>query len=150
MVRTLQKERDAMIERYAEDVLPGVLVRWVRVPHGQAMVVTAHGMDLWICAAIAPVEAGWTTAIDEMRDAAGELAVTRYCAAFGSPWVDLSQEVIHAQFALVSRLEERVLEQLSTYSPEQVIALRQHVDGGRPCSVLRALKCLHDYSSLTQ
>lgn len=139
-----------MIERYAEDVLPGVLVRWVSVPDGQAMVVTARGMNLWICAAIAPVEAGWTSAVDEMRDAAGELAVTRYCAAFGSPWVDLSLEIVHAQFALIRRLEEPVLEQLSTYTPEQVLELRERVHGGRPCSVVRALKCLHDYSALTQ
>lgn len=139
-----------MIDGYVEDVLPGVLVRWVRVPHGQAMVVTARGMDLWLCCAIAPLEAGWASAVHEMCDAAGELEVTRYCAAFGSPWVDLSQEIIHAQHALVSRLQLSVREQLSSYSPEQVIALRERVHGGRPCAVLRALKCIHDYAALTQ
>lgn len=140
---------------FTEESLPGVLVRWVDVAPAEgeehkAMIVTARDMGLWCCAAVAPTSAEWREAVGEMRDGEGELAVARYCAAFGLPWESLSEEVVRGQFILLRELDPRVLGWLSASSPEQVVALRQRVYGGRPASVVRALKCMCEYAEVVQ
>lgn len=133
-----------------EQVLPGVLVRFVDMtPRLRAMVVTAQGMDLWLCAAVDdPDLPGWGDAVDAMRDADGELAVTRSAAAFGLPWECLSDEVLLGQLVLMEDVP--AMEHLRTLSADQVLALRERVHGGRAASMVKALRCLHDYAALTQ
>jgi hypothetical protein len=134
----------------SEQVLPGVLVRFVEMtPRLRAMVVSGQGMDLWICAAADdPDAAGWDAAVDDMRDVDGELAVVRCAAAFGLPWECLSDEVLLGQLVLME--EGPAMEHLRGLTPDQVLALRERVHGGRPASMVKALRCLHDYAALTQ
>lgn len=140
-----------MLAFETERVLPGVLVRFVDVPPRRAMVVTAVDLGLWVCAAAdVPEAAGWDAAVDTMRDAEGADAVGRCVAVFGLPWEDLTERILLAQLALMRDIEAGPMEYLRACSVEQLLALRQRVHGGRPASMVKALRCLHEYAELVQ
>lgn len=139
---------------------PGVEVRWLDVSadldpgdgcaeRARALVATASGFDLWVCCGLGPADGDWDS-LDELRDVKGETAVARAAAVFGVPWGSLSESVMRAQLVLLQGAEESLMERVREASPDQLLALRQHVFGGRPGDMVRVLRVLRDYAAVTQ
>lgn len=140
---------------------PGVEGRWVEVSAhldplcvcaapSRALVVTSPGFDLWVCSAVAPVSDDWSGVLASISEPEGEFAVARCAAVLGVPWADVTEPVLVAQVMLLASWEESLAALVRESSPDQLLALRQHVFGGRPADVVRALRCVRDYAAVVQ
>lgn len=142
----------------SEETLGGVLVRWVRAPihmrdgceHGETDLMLVGTLGLWCPAALLTVGQPREEIVAELTVEVGadwEVQVSRYVAAFGCPWVEMSMAVARGLLLLVQALEERTLLVLHGLDPERVVELRRTCP--RPAQVVRALRAMGEYAART-